>query len=210
MTSDNDLNALAELFTLAGNLKRLKRQGWIDRGVDQPESVSDHSWRLALMSLLLASRDTELDAERAARLALVHDLPEVITGDITPFDDRLETDEADRSALFHSLPEYSEAADRSKTDAERAAIHRLTSGLSPELSALLIDAWEEYEAGQTREARLVRQLDKLETWLQALEYQQLQPGLIIESFRKGTDRDVADPDLLVLRKAIDRLFTSTS
>lgn len=210
MTSDNDLNALAELFTLAGNLKRLKRQGWIDRGVDQPESVSDHSWRLALITLLMASRDPEIDAERAVCLALVHDLPEAITGDITPFDDRLKTDDADRSALFHSLPEYSEAADRSKTDAERAAIHRLTAGLSPVLSALLIEAWEEYEATETREARLVRQLDKLETWLQALEYQQVRPDLIIESFRKGTDRDIEDPDLIHLRMAVDDLFSSTS
>ncbi len=206
MKNPDDLNALAELFTLAGNLKKLKRQGWIDRGVDQPESVADHSWRLALMTLLVASEDPEIDAGRAVRLALVHDLPESLTGDITPFDDQLREPEADRTSLFHDLPEYSDAADQSKTEAERRAIHQLTADLPADLAAMLIESWEEYEAGETAEARLVRQLDKLETWLQALEYRQIQPDLIIESFRKGTERDLTDPDLIALRRAIDALF----
>jgi putative hydrolases of HD superfamily len=207
MTSPDDLNALASLFHLAGQLKNLKRQGWIDRGVDQPESVADHSWRLALMTLLIASRDPGIDAGRAVRLALVHDLPEAITGDITPFDDQLQDSETDRASLFHDLPEYSEAADQTKTSAERQAIYQLTADLPTDLSTMLIESWEEYEAGETAEARLVRQLDKLETWLQALEYQQMQPDLIIESFRKGTERDVNDPELVALRAEIDRLFS---
>ena len=206
MKNPDDLNALAELFTLAGNLKKLKRQGWIDRGVDQPESVADHSWRLALMTLLVSSEDPEIDAGRAVRLALVHDLPESLTGDITPFDDQLREPEADRTSLFHDLPEYSDAADQSKTEAERRAIHQLTADLPADLAAMLIESWEEYEAGETAEARLVRQLDKLETWLQALEYRQIQPDLIIESFRKGTERDLTDPGLIALRRVIDALF----
>lgn len=202
MTSPDDLNALAGLFSLAGRLKRLKRQGWIDRGVDQPESVADHSWRLALMVMLIASRNAELDAERAVCLALVHDLPEAMTGDITPFDDRLGVQAVDRDALFHQTPEYSQRADRAKTDAERQAIHAITAELPGDLSAMLVDAWEEYEAFDTPEARLVHQLDKLETWLQALEYREIQPELIIESFRKGTERDVTDPELVDLFRSI--------
>jgi putative hydrolases of HD superfamily len=74
---------------------------------------------------------------------------------------------------------------------------------------MIVEAWEEYEASQTPEARLVRQLDKLETWLQALEYQEQQPDLIIESFRRGTDRDMADGDLRELRMKIDQLFDTS-
>src|SRR5699024_83050 len=146
-------------------------------------------WRLALMTLVLTSRDPTLDTERAVRLALVHDLPEALTGDVTPFDDRLGDPEASRDALFHQLPEYSEPSERTKTAAEREAMQTITKSLPAELQQMLVDAWEEYEAGESPEARLVRQLDKLETWLQALEYQQADPELIIESFRKGTHRD---------------------
>ncbi len=199
--TDDDLNAIAGLFHLAGRLKTLKRQGWIDRGVDQPESVADHSWRLALMALLISRRSEGIDPERAVTLALVHDLPEAIVGDITPFDDRLK-DDPDRARLFHELPEYSQQADIAKTDAERRAIRELTADLPDDLGILLIDAWEEYETGQTPEARLVRQLDKLETWLQALEYQSADPNLVIESFRKGTERDLTDATLFELMRAI--------
>ncbi len=196
--SDADLDALAGLFRLAGRLKTLKRQGWIDRGVDQPESVADHSWRLALMAATIAGSDPGVDASRAVLLALVHDLPEAVTGDVTPFDDQLSSDDADRSNLFHSLPEYSQTAEQSKTQAEREALRAMTKDLPEEIATMLVEAWEEYESGATAEAQFVRQLDKLETWLQALEYQQIQPELIIESFRKGTKRDIQDPELVRL------------
>jgi putative hydrolases of HD superfamily len=102
--SEHELHAIAGLFNLAGRLKQLKRQGWVDRGVEQPESVADHSYRLALMTMVIASRDPEIDASRAVRLALVHDLPEALAGDITPFDDRRSDGDPDLTALFHELP----------------------------------------------------------------------------------------------------------
>jgi putative hydrolases of HD superfamily len=207
--SEDELTALAGLFNLAGKLKQLKRQGWIDRGVDQPESVADHSYRVALMTLVTSTRDLDIDVERAVRLALVHDLPESLTGDITPFDDRLNDGETDAADLFHSLPEYSQQADEAKTAAERVAIHELTASLPDDLRDMLVDAWEEYEAAQTPEARLVRQIDKLETWLQALEYRQQQDELIIESFRRGTERDVTSDDLQALRRSIETLFDTS-
>jgi putative hydrolases of HD superfamily len=207
--SEYELHAVAGLFNLAGRLKQLKRQGWVDRGVEQPESVADHSYRLALMTMVIASRDREIDASRAVRLALVHDLPEALAGDITPFDDRLSDGDPDRTALFHELPEFSETVEREKTAAERRALHDLTADLPDDLRRMIVDAWEEYEANQTPEARLVRQLDKLESWLQALEYREQHPGLIIESFRRGTDRDIADGDLRELRVKIDQLFDTS-
>lgn len=202
--TEDALNALTGLFSMAGRLKRLKRQGWIDRGVDQPESVADHSWRLALMALVVSRQYGEIDPERAVILALVHDLPEALTGDITPFDDQLNDAELDRDDVFRQTPQYRPQADLDKTDAERQAMNDLTADLPTHLASLLCDAWEEYERADTPEARLVRQLDKLETWLQALEYREIQPELIIESFRKGTERDVTDPELVDLFRSISR------
>lgn len=201
-----ELIPFVQLFTQAGRLKRLRRKGWIDRGVEAPESVSDHAFRLALMTLVVASQDPEVDADRAIRLALVHDLPEALAGDVTPFDEMLSDPEVDREALFQQAPAYSDRADSAKTEAERAALDEMTAGLPEHLRGMLVDAWEEYEAGESPEARLVRQLDKLETWLQALEYHQVQPDLAIESFRRGTERDIGSTDLRRLKRAIDDAF----
>lgn len=200
----HELHALYRLFSLSGRLKEIRRQGWIDRGVDQPESVSDHSFRVALMTLVLGERDETVDTARAVTLALVHDLPEAITGDITPFDDQLDDPDLDRDDVFRQIPRYSPRADLEKTSAERTAMHELTSGLPDDLGTMLIDAWEEYEAGETPEAQMVRQIDKLETLIQAREYQELQQELIIDSFRKGAEQDVTDPVLIRLLEMANR------
>ncbi|MGH2411415.1 MAG: HD domain-containing protein, partial [Chloroflexota bacterium] len=66
-------------------LKHLPRTGWLDREVASPESVAAHSWRLAVLAWIVAS-EVGLDANRAMAIALMHDLPEAVTGDHTPFD----------------------------------------------------------------------------------------------------------------------------
>lgn len=198
-------DGILDVLEHAGTLKRLLRQGWVDRGVADPESVADHSYRMALMVLLLAGRDRTVDLARALTLALVHDLPEAIAGDATPFDQQLSTEE-DRDALFRARPVYSVEAERAKRIAEEAAIAEITARLPGDLRRLILGAWEEYEAGETAEARLVRQVDKLETWLQALEYRAAQPELIIESFRIGTVEVVTDPALRELLAAIEQRF----
>ena len=200
---DERWQGILDALGYAGDLKRLRRQGWLDRGVAAPESVADHSYRLALLVLLLAA-DAGVDPARAVTLALVHDLPEAIAGDTTPFDAHLAAPDADRAALFRSRPAYSAAADRAKHDAEAAAVRRIAARLAEPLRTLVVGAWEEYEADETPEARLVHQADKLETWLQALEYREEQPDLVIDSFALGTDEAVTDPALRDLLAAINR------
>lgn len=198
----SEWDGVIDVLEHAGRLKQLFRQGWVDRGVADPESVADHCYRVAVMVLLLAGRDTPVNLGRALTLAIVHDLPEAVAGDATPFDQALNEAEAEREAIFRQPPAYSTEADRAKYAAEAAAIAEITAGLSPELKTLFIGAWDEYEEGKTPEARLVRQVDKLESWLQALEYREQQPGLVIESFSIGTNQAVTDPDLRNLLTAI--------
>ena len=125
-------------------LKALPRAGWLRVGIAHPESVAGHSWGLAWLVLVLCP--DELDRERALSLAVVHDLPEILAGDITPHD------------------AVSPAEKRRK---ETAAADRLFAD-SPQLRAL----WQEYDDHSTPESRLVHQLDKLDMALQAVRYQQ--------------------------------------
>lgn len=50
------------------------------------ESVADHSWRMALLCMLF-SEEKNIDISKCMKFAIIHDLSEVIVGDITPRDD---------------------------------------------------------------------------------------------------------------------------
>ncbi|XP_063091113.1 5'-deoxynucleotidase HDDC2 isoform X4 [Cavia porcellus] len=75
---------LLQFLRLVGRLKRVPRTGWVYRNVENPESVSDHMYRMALMAMV--TRDAHLNKDRCIRLALVHDMAECIVGDIAPAD----------------------------------------------------------------------------------------------------------------------------
>lgn len=186
----------------AGRLKTVRRQGWIDRGVRDPESSADHSWAVALLAWLLARDRSDLDRDRVLLLGLVHDLPEAVAGDTTPFD--AERDIAGRipAERFRSAPEYAEDARRAKAERESAALESMIAGLPSGLAAEVRAAWREYEAGDTPEARFVKQVDKLETLLQAEAYRRRQRHMVMDSFLLGARRDVTDDALARLIDAI--------
>lgn len=194
--------AIVQLLRYAGNLKRLPRQGWVHLEVPEPESVADHSFRVALMTLLLAHEDPEVDLGRALTLAVCHDLPEALAGDITPFDESLTDETTDREQIFHSAPRFSPEADQAKREAEERALQQMVRELPDSLARLVSDAWEEYEEGRSAEARLVRQIDKLEALLQAYEYRATTPDLRVESFRLGAEERVRDEALRRLLRTI--------
>lgn len=202
----NQWQGILDVLGHAGDLKQISRQGWTYIGVPKPESVADHSFRVAILVLLLAHRNPDIDPARALTIALLHDLPEAITGDITPFDQHLNDGEIDSDRLFRSQPRYSDEVDQRKYQAEHDAIQTIARRLDEAGRALVTGAWIEYERQETNEARLVRQADKLEAWLQALEYREEQPGLQIESFDLGTQAALHDPDLLGLFAAITGYF----
>jgi putative hydrolase of HD superfamily len=132
-------------------LKDVERTGWVERKVRNPETSSDHSLMVSLMVLVLG-RDRKLDLDRALRMALVHDLPESITGDIISKD---------------NWEEGGSMWDAEKIRLERKAMEKLAS-LSGDKE--MLELWEEFEARETEEARFVKDADRLATILQAIEY----------------------------------------
>lgn len=145
------------ILTRAGRLKTATRHCWTAPG--RQESVADHSWRMALMALLLSHEPEfrELDLDRVIRMCLIHDLGEAFTGDIPTF----------------AKGDRDRAAEQDCWDRWLAAF---PEGNRQEWQALLA----EMEAQETREAKLYKALDKLEavishdesdrdTWL-PLEY----------------------------------------
>jgi putative hydrolase of HD superfamily len=186
---------LGDLAEGAGTLKEVRRKGWVDRGVPDAESVADHSYRVALLAWALA-RARGLDAERAMLIGLVHDLAEAEVGDETPFDALLAAETRFDRRQFDRLPPEDPARRAAKQARERAAIERLAARLSERLGDELASAWRDYDAQSSPEARLVKQLDRVETLLQARTYAARQPDLPIGSF-EGQVAAMDLPDDLV-------------
>jgi putative hydrolase of HD superfamily len=127
-------------------LKKVKRAGWLRNNLSDTESVADHSWGLAWLTMLLLPTDLQL--ERALSYAIIHDLAESITGDITPHDG---ISPADKHRMEHK------------------AMGQLTEVLPH--GANMLSTWKAYEAQHDPEALFVRQLDKLELAFQAVRYE---------------------------------------
>lgn len=127
----------------AERLKNVLRSARTSTG--RHESTAEHTWRLALLALVLADEKPELDLPRVLAMCLVHDLGEAYEGDI---------------------PAVAQCDPASKAAAELAAMERLTPLLPAEAAARIRTLWEEYETCAMPEARWVKALDKAETILQ--------------------------------------------
>ncbi len=171
-----DASTLGELFRNAGRLKDLRRSGWVDHGVDQPESVADHSFGVAFMAMVLGDL-LGLDTPKLMRMSLLHDLGEVLVGDLTP--------------AMNPPPSGKRAA-------ERAALRQILSGI--ENGRAYIDLWEEYERGVSPEARLLKNIDKLEMALQAAAYAKRHPEKDLTQFLSSARRAI---DLEPVRRILD-------
>ena len=87
-------------------LKQLPRTGWVRSGIENPESVAAHSWGMAIIALKLAPKN--LDIGKVLSMCLVHDLPEVRVGDLTPHDDNSNKAEKEYAAMIEMAPEWVE------------------------------------------------------------------------------------------------------
>jgi putative hydrolase of HD superfamily len=152
----SDEQAIVGFLHEAGHLKNTPRTGWSLAKIPQPESVAEHSFRVGVIAYVLAVMEGA-NPDRAAALALFHDIPEARTTDL------------------HSVakPHVTVAPDRD-------VIAVQTAGLPPTIAERIQALIAEFGAKETLEARCAKDADKLECLLQAREYlaqgnQQVQP-----------------------------------
>ena len=132
---------LLQILAVAEKLKCNTRHCYTSSG--RHESVAEHSWRIALMAMLIAPEFPEADMNKVIRMCLIHDLGEAFTGDIPTF--------------------YKTEADTKKEDAifDRW-VQTLPSQTKEEFSALL----SEMNTMETQEAKIYKALDKMEAVIQ--------------------------------------------
>lgn len=130
-----------DIIHISERLKDTPRHCTTSHG--RTESVAEHSWRIALMALLLRNEFPDVDINKVVNMCLIHDLGECFTGDIPTF---LKTD-AERKTEDLLLKEW---------------INSMPAEVANDLTAL----FNEMEAQKTTEAKLYKALDKLEALIQ--------------------------------------------
>ncbi|RAO29318.1 hypothetical protein ONO86_05695 [Micromonospora noduli] len=146
MTDDHDAAGAMNFIFEAGVLKRAARTGWWFAGVKQPESIAEHSFRTALIGMMLAAMEGA-DPARVSMLCVLHDTQETRITDIP-----------------HIAKRYLTAVPNTAVTADQVA------ACPPAVADVITAAVAEYEAGETLEAVVARDADKLECLIQAVEY----------------------------------------
>jgi putative hydrolase of HD superfamily len=134
-------------------IKHIRRTGWVERGVKDAESTADHSFMMALMCMTLPSEG--IDRSKAIKMALVHDLAEVKSGDIIPY-------EYWKDGGTMSMEE--------KMEKERKGMDELLSTLPEEMAKEIRELWDEFNESKTPEAIFARDTDHAERLIQAYRY----------------------------------------
>lgn len=145
--TDHPLAGAATFLFEMGHLKNLTRSGWLLLGIPQAETVAEHSFRVGIAGVMLAAMEGA-DVGRTAALCLLHDAHETRIGDVPS---------VGRAYVTTAVP-------------EAVSAHQ-TSAMPGAMAKGIQDLVAEYEAAETPESRLAHDADKIETLLQAIEYQ---------------------------------------
>jgi putative hydrolase of HD superfamily len=175
-----------------GRVKMIPRSGWISHGISlqEVESVADHSFSTAVLAMLLADLEVangrRINIERVLRLALLHDLPEALTFDIS-------------KSYLEYLGMRGEAI---KSELEQAAWKHLIKGIEKgAIRKRYTRLQSEFNAEQTVESMIVHAADRLDLLLQIVEYRRRgYPKAILADLWKSTSQKLRGSKLSSVKK----------
>ncbi len=110
------------------------------------ENDAEHSWAVALTCSLLLNRlekefGRKLDGLMILKMALIHDMGEISAGDTKTWDQKSRI---------------------GKEEKEREGINNLVGNLPDDIATEIAGLWEECEAMESLEAKIVRSIDRLD------------------------------------------------
>ena len=164
---------ISDFFFQIAGLKKLPRSGWkIKVGLDNSESVAEHSYMMSVMAMVLSDLKS-LNSEKVIKMSILHDWAESKIGDFMP----------------------DEIGNDKKSELESYAMMEILESLPQSLQSDYQKMWDEFLVRETPEARLVHELDKLEMALQAKIYEVDVDPERVKPFIISAVEQVNDPDL---------------
>ena len=126
------MNLILDFFHISATLKKIPRQGWIDKlSISNPESVADHTFSMAMMGMIFSDLEN-YNTEKILKIILLHDLAESITGDMT----------------------HEQISKEEKIVLENNVIKKILNNLPPTLQKQYSILWKEYQLNNSEEAKL--------------------------------------------------------
>ncbi len=133
------LDKQIEFIVEIDKLKGIIRRSYLS-GCDRLENSAEHCWHVSVLAMILAEHsDLEINLFKVVKMLLIHDIVEIDAGDTYFFDEKGNTDKVKR---------------------EKEAAERLFGLLPPDQAKEFREAWEEYEARFTNEAKFAYALDR--------------------------------------------------
>jgi len=193
----------SDFVSSLSRVKMIPRSGWISHGVSlqEVESVADHSFSTTVLAMLLADLEVangrRINIERVLRLALLHDLPEALTFDIS-------------KSYLEYLGRRGEAI---KSELEQAAWIHLIKGIEKgAIRKRYAQLQSEFNAEETIESMIVHAADRMDILLQIVEYRRKgYPKAILADLWKSTSQKLQRSKLSSVKKLykmVVRLYKS--
>ena len=130
-----------EFILEVDKVKKIVRQTYLS-DASRKENDAEHSWHLALMAVLLKEySNEEVDLAKVIPMVLIHDLVEIDAGDTYAYD---------------------EEGQKTQHERESRAADRIYSLLPEDQKKKLRDIWEEFEEGETAEAKFAHTMDNIQ------------------------------------------------
>jgi putative hydrolase of HD superfamily len=148
------MKSFTEFLKYISGLKLTVRTGWNFYKVPGiKETIGSHSFGVSFIAWILAKKE-KLNVDKVIKMALVHDILEGITGDITPQNEKYK--------IKHVI--------------EKKAVKKLKKILPEELKVDIEKLIKELIECKTKESQVVIQADKLDTAFQAYLYEKKKYG----------------------------------
>ena len=164
---------ISEFFFQIAALKKLPRSGWkIKLGIENSESVAEHSYMMSVMAMVLSDLKT-MNSEKVIKMSILHDWAESKIGDFMP--DEIGYDK--------------------KSELENYAMIEILESLPQTIQNDYQNIWNEFLNRDTPESRLVHELDKLEMALQAKIYEKDVDPEKVKPFIISAVEQIMDPDV---------------
>ncbi len=176
---------IIDFYSYLDKLKRTKREGWIRNGITDSESVADHSLSVAALSMILAPH-LNVNRDKLIKMALIHDIGESIIGDVQ---------------WYNSEKGIDEKVLAKKEKDEGKAVRKILKTLGNDEYLKL---WEEMEEKKTREARIHKEIDRIDMALQAY-FNERRTGKNLSRFFDFTDLFISEPLIIEIMKEIRSL-----
>lgn len=138
---DERLEKQIAFITEIDKEKFIQRQTYLT-GAVKKENDAEHAWHMAIMALLLSEYANEkIDVLKTVSMLLIHDLVEIDAGDTFAYD---------------------EVGLSSQNERELKAADRIFNILPEDQAKKFRDLWDEFEAGESPEAKFAHTLDNFQ------------------------------------------------